>query len=91
MHGVCNHINISNSSIIGGKAVFGGGLSFEMGEAQLKYRTKRKWNDSEYYSIPTTRISVKRWTIWNCDIRNNFATVNGGGLLIMLLELNKQS
>ena len=85
--GVCNHINISNSSIIGGKALFGGGLSFEMGEAQAIDRTKRKWNDSEYYSIPTTRISVKRWTIWNCDIQNNFATVNGGGLIILVLRV----
>ena len=87
---VCNHINISNSSIIGGQALYGGGLSFEMGKPQLTDHTKRKWNDSEYYNTPTTRISVKRWTILNCDIGNNFATENGGGLVIhiMVVELN---
>ena len=85
---VCNHINISNSSIIGGKALFGGGLSIQMGKAEATARTKRKWNDSEYCNTHTTRISVKRWTIRNCDTQNNFATYSGGGLCITVFEFN---
>ena len=79
---VCNDLNITNSSIIGGKAEFGGGMYVGM-EAPHD-RTERKWNDSEYCNTPTTRISEKRLTIWNCDIHNNFATDDGGGLVMII-------
>ena len=86
---VCSDINISNSSIIGGQAKQGGGMYVEMGRAQATDHTKRKWNDSEhYYNTLNTRINVSRWTIWNCDIRNNFATNSGGGVDITVFESN---
>ena len=80
--GVGNHINISNSSIIGGQAVVGGGVYVQMGQPHV---IKRKWNDSEYCnsSTCTTRISV-----WSCDVQNNLATSNGGGLIIVISEIN---
>ena len=54
---VGNHINISNSSIIGGMAQDGGGVC-SIGAAN--HIVERKWNDSEYCNTITTRINV-----WN--------------------------
>ena len=65
---VCNQINISNSSIIGGQAKFGGGIYFQMGIAWNMDHTERKWKDSEHCNTRVTRVSEKRWTIWNCNI-----------------------
>ena len=79
---VCNQINITNSSIIGGKAQQGGGLYVGM-EAPQDH-TERKLNDSEYCNTPTARMSEKRLTIWNCDIKNNFAADTGGGLVMTI-------
>ena len=75
---VCSDVNISNSSIIGGKALTGGGVFVQMGQPHV-----RIWNDSEYCNSSTTRISV-----WNCDIQNNFATSDGGGLIIVISGFN---
>ena len=79
---VCNQINITNSSIIGGTAELGGGVYVGMGTPHD--RMERKWNNSEYCNTPTTRISQQRLTIWNCDIHNNFATGDGGGLVMTI-------
>ena len=81
--GVSNHINISNSSIIGGQAVVGGGLFVQMGQPHV---IKRKWNDSEYCNSSTS--CTTRISIWNCDIQNNFATTHGGGLVIVISGFN---
>ena len=76
---VGNDISLSNSSITGGQAKQGGGVYVRMEAPQD--RTESKWNDSEYCNTRTTRI---RLTIWNCDIQNNFATDNGGGLVMAI-------
>ena len=79
--------SISNSSIIGGQAELGGGLSILMGKFQNIDYKERKWNDSDHCNTPVTRFSEKRWTIWNCDIRNNHgATV--GGIVLAFAEFN---
>ena len=80
---VCNQIIISNSSIIGGNAELGGGMYLQMGTALKMYHTERKWNDCDHCN---TKLSEKRWTIWNCNIRNNFGPIAGGGILIAILE-----
>ena len=84
---VCSQINISNSSIIGGHAELGGGVCFEMGIALKMDHTVRAWKDSERYNIHVKKLSEKRWTIWNCTIRNNFATT-GGGIVLAILEFD---
>ena len=81
---VCNQINISNSSIIGGHAEVGGGIYLQMGTAQKMGHTERAWNDCDHCN---TKLSEKRWTIWNSTIRNNFATASGG-IMVGILEFN---
>ena len=56
---VCNDLNITNSSIIGGKANTAGGMCVRI-EAPARDCIGSKWNDSEYCNTPTTRISEKR-------------------------------
>ena len=81
---VCSQINISYSSIIDGHAELGGALYFQMGTVLKMDHRERKWNGSEHCSIPVTKFSEKRWTIRNCNIRNNFATAGGGTVLAIL-------
>ena len=72
-----------NSSIIGGMAQIGGGVYVQTGQPHVIDRMEGEWNDSEYCNSSTTRISV-----WKCDIQNNFATSNGGGLIIIISGFN---
>ena len=58
-----------------------------MGIALKMYHTMRAWKDSERYNIHVKKLSEKRWTIWNCNIRNNFATI-GGGIVLAVLEFD---
>ena len=84
---VCNDINISSSSIIGGKAQWAGGVHVRMSLKASHDRMKRKWNDSEYCNTPTTGTSEKRLVIWNGDIQSNFATDSGRGLVMEISGL----
>ena len=79
---ICNHINICNSSIISGQAAgHGGGVFVQMGKPR-----KNPIIDSEHCSnTPITRFTEKRWTFWNCDIRNNSAE-EGGGISLGISE-----
>ena len=70
---ICNHINISNSCITWGLAQVGGGVHFEMGRALKIDHTARAGKDSERYNMRVIKLSEKQWTIWNCNIQNNFA------------------
>ena len=85
---VCNQINISNSSIIGGHAELGGALFIQIGTAQNQDHRERKWNDCDHCNTCDKRFIEKRRTIWNCDIRNNFATKEGGGIAIGIWEFD---
>ena len=85
---VCNQINISNSSLVGGHAVLGGALYIQIGTGQNLDHRERKWNDCDHCNTCDKRLSVKRYTIWNCDIRNNFATKEGGVIAIGIWELD---
>ena len=85
----CRQINIVNSSIIGGHAQHGGGLFVQMGNPG-PMDVKSEWDNCDHCHANITRfpLSEKRWTMWNCDIQNNFANVYGGGLIMTVVNLN---
>ena len=60
---VGNQINITNSSIIGGKAQIAGALYIILGSNHNIDPIVNKWNDSDHCNTPITKFSEKRWTI----------------------------
>ena len=83
---VYNHINISNSSIVGGLAQYGAGLKIQMGAPQQTDPMER--DEPDHYNTPITVFSEKSYTISNCDIQNNFAAIYGGGVVIGIWDFN---